>query len=718
MAPKDSQVNFNKTGIIAMRRSLSSSASHFQFALAVIAGAMVVVQPCELYAHENHAPLPTKGVKIVGDQIMISAKGRDAIGMTTAKVALGNLSRVVCVNVRIELPWRQQAMIASLVPGKIEQVLVRPGETVSAGRELARMVSMELESLQAELLQAATEVKLAERIVEQRAALDEQGAIAGKSLLEAKTTLAQTTTQLEIARQKLLALGLSGDMMKQVLASGQPVGYLSITSPISGTVTHADVRVGQVVQTTDHLYHVVDPSILWLVGEVLEADVAHLQKGQEVQTSIAALPGQILKGRIDHVRMKMDQRSRTQAVVIAVDNRQGLLRPGMFGRMDIEVQVAKDAVFCPADALTETRTGVYALVERGEGKYVNQPVKVGLQHEGRVEILDGLFPGDRVVVVGNYLLASLLGNEHKARIKTNTFEKITTNAIEPDAMNNAVLVAQAAIELPTDRQVFATSRIEGRLVKVLVDPSQQVRAGQVLAEVDSLQLRNLQLELLQTLSQMQWTQQSLKRLESFSSIGGTPKKQVWQLQNDLEVFRQTASSLEHKLSFCGLTDEQLQQLKQIDIRKSPAASAIASTVPIRAPADGWLVGFDVVPSQVVQPQDKLFEIQDLSKVWARSFVFERDAAKIGVGQEARVTFSAFPDLVITGKIIHIAPTLESSERVLPVWIEVDNPDLKLKEGMLAKVAVTTDTSASAQTAMRVSPDALPPDKVKNGSQSR
>ncbi|MCE5268422.1 MAG: efflux RND transporter periplasmic adaptor subunit [Planctomycetaceae bacterium] len=673
-----------------------------------IAAVTIVVQSGALRAHENHAPLPTKGVRIVGDQIMISAKGRDAIGMTTAKIALTNLRRVVGVNARVELPWRQQAMIASLVSGKIEQALVRPGETVAVGQELARVASTDLESLQSEMLQAATEVRLAQRIADQRTILDKEGVIAGKNLLEARLTLAQTSARLEIARQKLAALGLKEDVLRQVLASGQPVRHLSIVSPMGGTITHADVRVGQNVQTTDHLYHVVDSSTLWIVGEVLEAEVAHLRKGQEVSASLAALPGRNFRGQIDHIRLKMDQRSRTQAVVIAMDNSEGLLRPGMFGRVDIEVQVAKDAVFCPSDALIETRVGTYVLVERGEGKYVSQPVKLGLHCKDQVEILDGLFPGDRVVVVGNYLLASLMGNEHKARVKTGSVAKIGNKTVETDAASNALLVAQATVELPTDRKVFAASRLEGRLSKLLVDPSQPVRAGQVLAEIDSLQLQNLQLELLQTRAKMRWTKESLKRLERLTDLDGKPKRYVWQLQSDLEVLQQNASGLEHQLTFLGLAQEQLQQLEQIDLTTPGAASAIVTTVPVRAPADGWLVGFHVVPGQVVQPQDKLFEVQDLSKVWAKGYVFERDAARVHVGQEARVTFSAYPDLTIAGKVVRTAPTLESSERVLPVWVEVDNPDLRLKEGMLAKLAVSTETASEAQTARRDATQAVLP----------
>ena len=142
------------------------------------------------FAHEDHAPLPTKGVTIAGNNVLLSDKAREAIGLTTTKVTFGDLHRTVEVNARVELPWNQQAMITSLVPGKIDQVLVRPGETVTVGQELARVVSMELESFQLAMLQAASEVDLAERLVQQRRSLDAEGVIAGKSLLEAETTLA------------------------------------------------------------------------------------------------------------------------------------------------------------------------------------------------------------------------------------------------------------------------------------------------------------------------------------------------------------------------------------------------------------------------------------------------------------------------------------------------------------------------------------------------
>jgi len=421
-------------------------------AAAVVVAAAALAMPGGAAAHENHAPLPTKGVTIAGDTIMLSDKAREAIGLTTAKIALGDIHRTVTVNARVELPWYAQAMIASLAPGKIERVLVRPGETVAPGQELARVVSTELESLQLALLQANAAAALARKLADQRATLDRQGVIAGKTLLEAQSALAERSAVLEIARQKLAALGLDEATIRQVEQSGRPLAYVSIASPIGGTITHADVRIGQVVSPTDHLYHVVDPSSLWIVGEVLESDVRFLQKGQHVEAKFAALPDETFHGQIDHLRLKMDPKTRTQGVVVAVENPGERLRPGMFGRVRISVQVAKDAIVCPVDAVIRSRTGEYLLVQRMPGKYDNRRVKLGLTENGLVEVLDGAFPGDQVVLVGNSLLAALLGNAHKARVEASREEPLEER-VQPEGTPDGVVdVAYGAIELPTDQR--------------------------------------------------------------------------------------------------------------------------------------------------------------------------------------------------------------------------------------------------------------------------
>lgn len=653
---------------------------------ALVAGAAVAMLG-EAFAHENHAPLPTKGVTIAGDTIMLSDKAREAIGLTTAKVQLSDIRRLVTVNARVELAWHAQAMVTSLVPGKIDRVLVRPGETVVPGQELARVVSVELESLQLVLLQSQAEVDLAKRLVEQRSALDQQGIIAGKTLTEAEAGLAEKSAALEIARQKLAALGLDEGTIRRVQKTGQHLAYVSIISPIGGVITHADVRTGQVVSSTDHLYHVVNPTAPWIVGDVLESDVRFLAAGQPVVASFAAVPGEEFHGQIDHLRLKMDSRRRTQGVVVAAENPAGRLRPGMSGRLRISVEVAKKAIVCPVDAVIRSRTGDYLLVQRMPGKYETRRVNLGLTEGNLVQVLDGAFPGDQVVVAGNSLLASLLGNEHKARLQGEHKEP------SKEEHGGMIAVAHGTIELPTDRQAVVTPQIEGRVRRIHARPSQQVAAGDVLVEVDSLQLRSIQLELLQTWTRARLVEQLHHRLQRLGAQGLPPKRQLWETQSELQTLRLRAEALKRQLIVFGLGGEALRRLEQADLTQAGAGAELLQTVPIRAPTAGRIASFNVVPGQVVGRADALFEIHDLSRVWVKGYVYERDAPRVQLGQKARVHFAAYPDLEARGRVVRISPMMDEKMRVLPVWIEVDNPDHLLKDGMLARVTLMAGSAA-------------------------
>jgi membrane fusion protein, heavy metal efflux system len=641
-------------------------------------------------AHENHAPLPTKGVTIAGDTIMLSDKAREASGLTTARIEFGNIHRTVTVNARVELPWHAQAMITSLVPGKIDRVLVRPGETVASGQELARVVSTELKTLQLELVQASGQVDLARQLVDQQTSLDLQGVIAGKTLLESQARLAEASAGVQIARQKLMALGLDRAALERVERGGEWLPYVPIVSPVGGIVTHADVRIGQMVRATDHLYHVVDPSSLWIIGEVLESDVRLLAEGQQVEADFAALPGEVFNGRIDHLRLTMNSQTRTQEVVVAVDNRTPQLRPGMSGRVRISVEVAKEAIVCPVDAIIRSRSGNYLLVQRTPGKYENRKVNLGLTEKGLVEVLEGVFPGDQVVVVGNSLLAALLGNEHKARVDGE--EPAPESATQP----GVIAAAHGTVELPTDRQALATPQIEGRVRRILVKPTQHVSKGDVLVEIDSLPLRSVQLDLLQTLTQAALAEQSLQRLEGLHEQGVLAKRQQWELQSQQQSLRAKAGMLERQLVYYGLEAEAIEKLKQVDLSESGSLAELVQTLPVRSPAAGQIAGFHVVPGQVVHPEQPMFEIHDLSTVWVKAFVYERDANRVQPGQAARIRFTAYPDLEALGKVVRISPLMHERMRVLPVWIEVANPDGRLKSGMLARIAIMKNGTADIE----------------------
>jgi cobalt-zinc-cadmium efflux system membrane fusion protein len=238
---------------------------------------------------------------------------------------------------------------------------------------------------------------------------------------------------------------------------------------------------------------------------------------------------------------------------------------------------------------------------------------------------------------------------------------------------------------------------------MLVEHGEHVDKGQVLAEVDSLELRSLQLELLEARARLRWTTESLSRLQGLASKQITAQKDVSQLETDVQRLQFRVHSLGQQLALLGLSADEITEIENIDLTHSDSADGLVRTLAIRAPAAGWIADFDIVPGQVVGPEEQLFEIHDLSTVWVKAFVFQPAEALLEAGQPARVTFLADPERTVVGSIVRTAPVATGREQVLPVWIEVDNPDQRLKEGMLARVmfapiAVRAPARGSAQAA--------------------
>ena len=148
----------NDLRMLPIPRALSSVA---------LAAIVLVVSPTAR-AHDEHDNLPSTGVAVKGDRLIISAEAEKSLGVATAVVHLETLERDVMANAAIEVPWRQHAFATSLVAGRVAKVLVQPGDRVEQGQELAGIESQEIETLQLNLLKAATELDLASRLLEER----------------------------------------------------------------------------------------------------------------------------------------------------------------------------------------------------------------------------------------------------------------------------------------------------------------------------------------------------------------------------------------------------------------------------------------------------------------------------------------------------------------------------------------------------------------------
>lgn len=642
-------------------------------------------------AHEGHAALPTKGATVQGERLMLSPSAAKAIGLATAKVSLTDLKRTVRGTASVELPWSQQAFVTTLVPGKIEKVLVKPGETVTAGQELAQVASLELESLQLAMLQVSSQLTLARRMLEQREALAAQQVIPAKNVLEARTEVEQRAASLYVLLQKLRAIGLSEDELQRIGDTGKPVSVISMYAPIGGIISDADVRVGQIVEPSEHLYHVVDDTRVWLVGKVLEADAGQITRGQTVQVTFDAFPGKTFTGKIDQVDLEIHAADRTLSVRIKQDNKAKLLKPGMFGRMQVEVERIVQAIVCPRIALIRDGQSVHVLVEQSPGNFVRRSVKVGRVHGQQAEILDGLFPGDRVVTVGSHELGALFGSS-PSKLAVDRTGAGTKSRAQPAARSatRQAIIAQGRVELPTDRKGFASANIQGRVSRILVEYGQPVEKGQLLAEVESLEFKTLQLDLLQARVQLKQAKVSLARMEGLGEKQLVAQKELWRLRTEVETLTNTVTSVRRKLALAGLSENEIARIERVELSASGPITQLAAALPIRSPATGVVAGFNLVPGQVVKPDEQLFEVHDDSKVWIQAYLFEQEATRVRTGQRVTISVPYDATFEASGTVMRVSPVLSSSNRVFSIWTELANPDGQLKEGMSATVSIAAD----------------------------
>jgi cobalt-zinc-cadmium efflux system membrane fusion protein len=615
------------------------------------------------FAHEDHEPLPTKGAAVKGDRLMLSASAAKAIGMQLGKVTLADVSRTIQAVGSIELPWSQQAYVSTLIAGRVEQVLVKPGESVTAGQELARISGTELESLQSEMLQAATERSLAERLLKGQESAGT--GIAGRVLLQTRTLAQQQSARFNAAWQKLRAIGFSNATLQQICDTRETVPAISLLSPIRGVVAKADARAGQIVQPTNPLYHIVDPSRVWMVANVLEADAGQVKAGQPLEVSLAMLPDKI-QGTIDHVELRLNP-DRTLSVKAILAN-SGVLKPGMFGRIRIQLASAK-AVVCPLEALIRDGQATEALVQQSPGNYLRKPVVVAAVNGQVAEIEDGLFPGDEVITVGSHELAALFPKQPVRQVKR--------------ADRSTGVTAQGQVELPIDQKAFASAPIDGLVSRILVEHGQRVEKGEVLAELESLPFKTLQLDFLQARTSLA---QATANLERAKALGDNlAKKDLWQLQTSFDAYQQTVASLRRQLMLVGVSDIDLATIEETDLTGTP--QDLSAVLPIRSPANGLVGDFDLVPGQFVASKTQLFELHNPRTVWVRAFVFEQDAGHVRIGQPVQVALASDPAFHASGQIDRLDPMLLGGTRALSIWTELDNPGLKLKEGMAATLSM-------------------------------
>nr|WP_233579855.1 efflux RND transporter periplasmic adaptor subunit [Legionella septentrionalis] len=205
-----------------------------------------------------------------------------------------------------------------------------------------------------------------------------------------------------------------GDLVSkgQVLATvqsrliGDPPPSIAVKAPISGVIDARNVNLGQAVEPNTVLFHISNREQLLAIVQVYEEDLGKIKRGQNVNVHVLSYQNRIFPGKVTLIEPNLDPLTRSVNVQISLENKEGLLKPGMFVRANVVLRFIKDALTIPNNAVLEIDNSTFVFVKNGTA-YDRTIVSLGARDDKYSEIKKGLVPGDEVVTQGNRELYTL-----------------------------------------------------------------------------------------------------------------------------------------------------------------------------------------------------------------------------------------------------------------------------------------------------------------------
>lgn len=263
------------------------------------------------------------------------------------------------------------------VAGWIERLYVNTtGETVKAGAPLAGIFSQELFASQLELISA----------------------------LEAAGTGPESVV-VEGARTRLRVLGMTDAEIRALERRGAPRRLVTVVAPRGGVVLRRNVTVGTSVDPSTELFTIADLTEVWVFAELPEAEAAGIKVGTTATIDLRVPGKKPFEAPVEFVYPVLTDRTRTLRARFSMPNRDGALKPGMYGTAEFRTE-PRQALTVSRDAIVDTGDAQYVFVQTEPGRFEPRQVQLGARLSGRVEIRGGVEAGARVVSSGVFLVDS------------------------------------------------------------------------------------------------------------------------------------------------------------------------------------------------------------------------------------------------------------------------------------------------------------------------
>ena len=296
------------------------------------------------------------------------------LGVRTAIAERGSLPRVIDTTAYVSYDEDTVQHVHTRVDGWIENLAATAaGDLVTAGDLLFELYSPTLVNAQQEYLAA----------------------------------LRSGSASLKLAsRERLLSLGITAAELERLDGEGKVRQRLRVYAERNGVIADLGVRDGMYVTPNTDVISIASLDTVWVFGDVLERQAGWVKPGQAATLRFESLPGERYSAEIDYVYPELDPVTRTLRVRMRLQNLDSLLRPNMFGRVEIDGLETGPIVHVPREAVIRSGHDSRIVVELGDGRFESREIRLGVESGDRIAIRSGLRAGESVVVSGQFLIDS------------------------------------------------------------------------------------------------------------------------------------------------------------------------------------------------------------------------------------------------------------------------------------------------------------------------
>jgi len=298
----------------------------------------------------------------------------NSLGVRTSKVKLKTLYRKIDSVGYVSVDENSIRTINLRTDGWIEKLAVKTvGERVRKGQLLLEVYSPKLVNAQEEYVQAL--------------------ALGNDVLIKA-------------SNERLRSLGVSNNQIGKLKTKNNVQQYIKVYAPQDGVISELNIREGMFVKPSTALINLVDLSSVWLMAEVFERQADWVKVGQRAEARLPYLPDKSWEGKVEYVYPSLDPKTRSLKVRLRFDNPDEQLKPNMYANVNIFAKPRRKVMAIPREALIRTGNEQRVIVSMGDGRFMPMKVRVGIETDNYVEVLDGLGEGDLVVTSSQFLIDS------------------------------------------------------------------------------------------------------------------------------------------------------------------------------------------------------------------------------------------------------------------------------------------------------------------------